>query len=107
MPSWTRLRILRAALELETFTAKDVSDEIAIPLEAVRTAMKRHGNLFEDAADDVGVPSARRPGRPPRRYRLRDAEAARQELTDSGMLTPSRHPVMPPRTHAERTGSML
>jgi RNA polymerase primary sigma factor len=92
MSSVAHIQLLRAALEFGTFTAKDLVDETAIPLESVRTMLKRQARLkpedrqFVDADKESRVATPRRTGRPARRYLLRDPAGARREVEAVGGL---------------------
>ena len=108
MSSVAHIQLLRAALELGTFTAKDLADETAIPLESVRTTLKRQPTQFADAGLDNRVPTARQTGRPANRYRLRDPDGARREVEAVGGLPGSgRSSLSQPRPGAQRDASVL
>lgn len=105
MASVAHIQALRAALALGTFTARELADETAIPLESVRTLLKRQTRHFTDAGISEDVVSARRSGRPARRYTLRDPDAARREVEAIEPLPAAA--LVEPRSAAERDGSVL
>lgn len=107
MPSVAYIQLLRAGLELGSFTAKDLVDETALRLETVRTMLKRQSSQFEDVGDDPRVASARRAGRPARRYRLRDPDGARDEIEAAGGLGDVNPSRASGRSTAERASSIL
>jgi hypothetical protein len=108
MTSVSRIHLLRAALALETFTAKDLADETAIPLESVRNYFKRPGSPFCEAGHDERVATMRRPGRPAKLYRLGDPETAANELADvSGLIADAGRTEIEVRTIADQNRSVL
>jgi RNA polymerase primary sigma factor len=112
MSSVARIQLLRAALELGTFTVKDLANETAIPLESVRTALKRQARLtledrqFVDAGEESQVATPRQTGRPARRYRLRDPDGARREVEAVSGL-PGGSPPVEQRPDAQSEASVL
>jgi hypothetical protein len=80
-------RLLAAALALDTFSAGELASTSGVPLNTARSEISRKPELFADA-EAIAQSGAR--GRPPRRYRLRDPDAARTELATA------RHDASPP-----------
>ncbi len=107
MPSVAYIQLLRAGVQLGSFTAKDLADETALPLETVRTMLKRQSNQFEDVGGDPRVASARQPGRPARRYQLRDPDGSREEVLAAGGLTGVNPSGASERSTADRASSIL